>query len=508
MAAKQKYWNTKVGNRTPKSAHDVMAERRYLKVLRQQYDAKIVELRKQRLVNWQILPTEDEMSWMREDERKVVEWFDRHEYDVFMDRARFHRHQGGWIVRFCQYICIAKGLVPDRRRHNWHCMLNSSLDDIISAAKSGNGRAQYSLGLLYELGYEGGRRYVPCHIDRAWDWYKKSAENGCILGQKAYANRLNGGRSWGQLLCMDLARTDYHFWRGKIVRRNGVYFGGLPADVGKTLDWETLSEKVRQSGQEDAQEALKWYNIIAERGDIQMCYDLACKLIAGDGEIRDIVKGAKWVRVAAQAGFPKATEVVLAASGDMSDARIAAELHIALLLEKCKEREQLKNIGDKCSLQFEIFENSAGKEFGDDWLLEDRPTGTTVPPPSGRGEMRTPKLQSANPSFAARLIAYVRDKFDGDAPKVYRSAHVNRKTYSSIVSNELRPVSKQTAIAFSLALHLSEIEMSEFLRSAGYALSEFLLEDMIVQACSRAGIYDVQKVNEILAAHDAKPLSC
>ena len=83
---------------------------------------------------------------------------------------------------------------------------------------------------------------------------------------------------------------------------------------------------------------------------------------------------------------------------------------------------------------------------------------------------------------------------------------MSRKTYSAIVSNELRPVSKQTAIAFALALRLSDRELAGFLGSAGFALSEFMLEDMIVRRCVVAGIQDVDRVNEILAVHGVKPL--
>ena len=145
---------------------------------------------------------------------------------------------------------------------------------------------------------------------------------------------------------------------------------------------------------------------------------------------------------------------------------------------------------------------------GDDWLLEGKPEGTVVPPASGREIVRTPNLNSANPSFAARLILYVRDKFGGDAPSIYRAAHISRKTYSAIISNELRPVSKQVAVAFAFALKLSLDEAKELLRSAGHAFSDFMLEDIIYQACIIAGIYDIARVNQILTAHNAKPLPC
>jgi hypothetical protein len=212
--------------------------------------------------------------------------------------------------------------------------------------------------------------------------------------------------------------------------------------------------------------------------------------------------------MAAQSGHPKAVAIVRAAAEDESDERLYAEL---LIFEA---KKQLEQSGD--DVDYSLARNvSVGRpeerrdvaeKHGKDWLLEDKPEGTVVPPAMNRETVRTPNLTSANPSFAARLIIFVRDRFGGDAPAVYNAAHVSRKTYSAIVSNELRPVSKQTAIAFALALRLSGRELLDFLGAAGFALSEFMLEDMIVRRCVIAGIYDVDRVNEILAVHGVKPL--
>ena len=142
------------------------------------------------------------------------------------------------------------------------------------------------------------------------------------------------------------------------------------------------------------------------------------------------------------------------------------------------------------------------------WLLRSRKKGAEVPPSGGRDVAKLPNLSNTSPSFAALLLRYVRDKFDNDAPSVYRRAHVSRKTYSSIVSNELRPVSKPTAIRFALALQLSVFrnEVGNFLATAGYALSDSILEDIVVKACFGSEIYDVNRVNEILLRYNAKPL--
>ena len=461
----------------------------FSKMLRRRYDAMLAERRKQQmLVDWQILPSEDEMSWMTEEERNIVEWFDRHEYEIFMDRARHPR--GGWIVRFCQYVCLVENRVQEKFGFYLRNMLDPVLDKIVSAAESGNGRAQYSLGFLYERGgYYSAKKKLPWDISLAWDWYRKSAESGCIQGQKAYAHILQGGRCWKQLIGMDLRELER-----------------APDNVKDALDLNEneIRDKCFQLQAEDLRESLKWCRIIAEHGDIQMCYDLACQLVVGDAGVQDIEEGVKWLQIAAKAGFPKAVSVVSAAEGDMSAVRIAAELHISLLVEKSKKQKQ--GCGGSLEFSLDVPSEGVNAEFGDDWLRANSPDGVVVPPPSGRNTARTPNLKSANPSFAALLIGYIRDTFGGDAPTVYRAAHVSRKTYSAIISNELRTVSKNTAIAFALALKLSPDDADALLRSAGHALSDFLLEDMIIRACIGTGIYEVGKVNEILVAHGSKPL--
>lgn len=143
-----------------------------------------------------------------------------------------------------------------------------------------------------------------------------------------------------------------------------------------------------------------------------------------------------------------------------------------------------------------------------EWLTYGRPLGTQVAPSGGRDSARMPNLQSSNPSFAALLIKHVRDRFANDAPSIYRRAHVSRKTYSAIVSNELRAVSKQTAIMFALALCLPYKEAEVLLEAAGFALSNFILEDVIIKSCFGSEIYELDRVNEILLAHHAKPLLC
>ena len=132
---------------------------------------------------------------------------------------------------------------------------------------------------------------------------------------------------------------------------------------------------------------------------------------------------------------------------------------------------------------------------------------TNLPPPSSRDTRKTPDLKSDNPSFAAMLIKYVNERFGGDAPKVYAAAKISRKTYSSIVGNELRPVSKQTAIQLALALKLSRTEADTFLKAAGFAFSPAILEDIIVCACISANVFDIDDVSSLLTSYGSVPFA-
>jgi len=130
-----------------------------------------------------------------------------------------------------------------------------------------------------------------------------------------------------------------------------------------------------------------------------------------------------------------------------------------------------------------------------------------LPPPSSREARKIPDLKSENPSFAAMLVTYVNERFGGDAPKVYAAAKISRKTYSAIVGNELRPVSKQTAIQLALALKLSRTEADTFIKAAGFAFSPAILEDIIVCACISANIFEIDDVNSLLAEYGSTPFA-
>ena len=109
-------------------------------------------------------------------------------------------------------------------------------------------------------------------------------------------------------------------------------------------------------------------------------------------------------------------------------------------------------------------------------------------------------------TFADLLMRHIR-KHGGDAPAIYKAARIDRRTYSSIISHPFRPVAKRTAIQFAIALRLDRVGADELLRSAGFALSPAIPEDMVFAEAIAEGDGDLQAVSERLYEYGMKAIA-
>ena len=104
-------------------------------------------------------------------------------------------------------------------------------------------------------------------------------------------------------------------------------------------------------------------------------------------------------------------------------------------------------------------------------------------------------------SFAQMLFRKIDEKGLKDS-ECYKKANIDKRLFSKIRSDALYKPSKQTAIAFILALELPFAEACKMLKKAGFAFSSSSKADLIVEYYIKRGIYDIFTVNASLYEFD------
>ena len=115
-------------------------------------------------------------------------------------------------------------------------------------------------------------------------------------------------------------------------------------------------------------------------------------------------------------------------------------------------------------------------------------------------------LKKLELSFSEKLMNLIES--NGIKPAdVYTKAGLTRAHFSKIKADKGYHPTKETALAFAIALHLDMDETADLLKRAGYSLSHSNESDLIVEFFINRGIYSIDEINNQLDIRGHKPLT-
>lgn len=120
-------------------------------------------------------------------------------------------------------------------------------------------------------------------------------------------------------------------------------------------------------------------------------------------------------------------------------------------------------------------------------------------------ELETFINSKQKPVFNQTLLRLI-DKKGVPDTQIYKKAGIDRRLFSKIRSNSDYHPSKNTVVAFAIALELNKNDTDFLLKSAGYSLSNSVIFDLVIQFFVEKERYDMHDIDEALSLFSIKPL--
>ena len=110
-------------------------------------------------------------------------------------------------------------------------------------------------------------------------------------------------------------------------------------------------------------------------------------------------------------------------------------------------------------------------------------------------------LKQKDASFAVTLVDLIHRSGKKNS-EIYKAANVDKKLFSKIINNVNYHPSKQTAVAFAIALELNLQQTQDLIGRAGYTLTHSSKFDLIIEYFILKKQYNIFEINEVLFEFD------
>ena len=111
------------------------------------------------------------------------------------------------------------------------------------------------------------------------------------------------------------------------------------------------------------------------------------------------------------------------------------------------------------------------------------------------------QAKTGGETFSEMLLRLIKESGEKNST-IYNRANIDRRHFSKIATHEDYKPSKQTVLAFAIALKLDFEHTKDLLAVAGFTLTKSNIADVIVSFFIEYKIYDVDLVNRILHKYE------